>query len=290
MNHFRVGSNFEDTATEIAYELYQYGDRVDTGHWQSLSNVPHTKTIELMHFSIELNVPATRGALASMIKPNLPWAEAHFQERVSGEPLNPGEEYKNWPWYKSGVEDHKQPGRFSHTYMERIWPQYAGASCNEADDPDPHPMHGVRYRYGDLNDLVERLRREPHTRQAYLPIWFPEDIAASVGGHRVPCTLGWHFMLRNDKLHMFYPMRSVDFYRYLRDDIYMAGRLCHWIIEGLRVSEEDAEFKQWSHVLPGRMVLFASSLHVFQAEEARLKNDATPLLGEDDEEVTVHAV
>jgi hypothetical protein len=256
-------------------------DKVDTGHWQSLKNVPHTKTRELTHVNLSMGIPDSVGNWQAITHPNLPWAEDHFRERVSGVPLNPGEQYKNWPWYKGGVEDHKQTGEFSHTYMERFWPKEAGPY-----HPDVYASgeahHGIRYPYGDLNDLIALLAREPYTRQAYLPIWFPEDLhAASVAEQRVPCSLGYHFLLRRGRLHCFYPMRSVDFVRYLRDDLYMAGRLTQWIVERLRERVDSAALSQdpdamswtneWDGVKPGDLEFMASSVHVFEGDVPKLE-------------------
>jgi hypothetical protein len=243
-------------------------DKANTGHWQSLKGTPHSQTRELRHVSIACHIKPTVGSWQSFMKPNLPWAEDHFQERVGGEPTNPGEQYMNWPWYAGGVEDHKQTGKFSHTYMERMWPAYAGdiepAACNG-------PRIGIRYQYGDLNDLIQLLRREPATRQAYLPIWFPEDLHASaVELERVPCTLGYHLMLRDDRLHCFYPMRSVDARRYLVDDIYMAGRLVQWVIQEVK---KVSYYWESTEILPGDLHFFASSIHVFEGDVPAMQRE-----------------
>jgi thymidylate synthase len=115
--------------------------------------------------------------------------------------------------------------RFSHSYPERYWPPRG---------------HGIRYPFGNLNNLLSLLAREPYTRQAVLPMFTHEDVyAADVAQERVPCSLSWHFMLRGGRLHCQYPMRSVDLYRYLPDDLYMAGRLVQWVIERLQGREQD---------------------------------------------------
>jgi thymidylate synthase len=264
-----TGNSFNDTYNDIRAEYLNLEGRakeVNTGHWQSLKDTPHSKTRELLHVAIEARVSRTSGAWGAFMQPNLPWAEDHFLERVSGKPLNPGEQYKFWPWYAGGVEDHKQPGEFSHTYMERFW-------AAEAMRQNGYEPHGIRYKVGDLENLLHLLKREPKTRQAYLPIWFPEDVwAASVVKQRVPCTLGYHFMLRDDQLHCFYPMRSVDFVRYLRDDLYMAGRLVQWIIDELKDIEEGQD-DTWVDVIPGKLTLFASSLHIFEGDIPKLTRE-----------------
>lgn len=276
-----VAPDFDVTYHNLGSRLLRLGNRVDTGHWQSLKDVPHTKTLELQNVMISCGrshidsvlstphaLPPTVEGLQHYFKPNLPWAEDHFLERVSGEPLNPGEEFRNWPWYRGGVESHKLSGQFSHTYMERFWPRWAGIEGAPEAFPEGVRPCGIRYRYGDLDDLIALLAREPYTRQAYLPVWFPEDLAAAAEHkERVPCSLGYHFMLRDGKLSIFYPMRSVDFLRYLRDDLYMAARLGLYVIESLYARSRDMEHDVWGgDITLGELVCFASSLHVFEGD------------------------
>lgn len=311
-----LGYNIEGTYDYLRGLLlrnHEQGKIVDTGHWQALRNVPHTRTLELQNVSIEMDIRPTPGSWASFIRPNLPWAEDHFQERVAGDPLNPGEQYKNWPWYRGGVEDHKSTccenpipgplvkdrcltcggllkatGRFSHSYMERFWPKFAGYE----NEPAIY-RKGIRYRYGDLEDLIQILKRDPYTRQAYLPIWFPEDLTASRQDERVPCTLGYHFMLRDDRLHCFYPMRSCDIVRYFRDDAYMAGRLCQWIIANLAGEEIKTWQEQtdehastvpgfWTEIQPGKLTMSIASLHCFEGDIPKLKRDHNNYRSEDE--------
>lgn len=254
----------------LVQSLLTVGKKVDTGHWQAVSNVAQTRTIELQQVAFEMAIPPTRGSLASFVKPNLPWAEAHFQERVAGRPTNPGDQYMNWPWYKPDWEaQEKEQGKFSHTYQERFWPRFAGKEYEgfEANE-DGGPWNGrtgVRFRYGDLSDVLELLRSEPHTRQAYLPIWFPEDTGAH-HNERVPCTLGYHLMLRQDRLHCFYAIRSCDVVRYFKDDVYMAGRLVQWVLNQLNDNRN-----LWRYVVPGELSMFIHSLHCFEDEVPALE-------------------
>ncbi len=236
------------------------GVMLDRGEWQGKTDEPFNRVLETYNFTFQVVVPTTWQEWRDRVTPNMPWAEDHFQERVSGEPLNPGEEYKNWPFYKSQGEDHRESGKFSHTYMERFWPQFAGDR--------PHstmPIWGLRFMYGDLATLVETLVSRPMTRQAYLPIWFPEDLAASYEGERVPCTLGYHFLRRPwediDSLKITYFMRSCDFFRYLRDDVYMAGRLLQWVVD------------QVEGVEAGTLTMHIINLHVFADERVRLEQE-----------------
>jgi hypothetical protein len=230
--------------------------------WQShhVADKPQGSVMEVLNYSFQLALPDTVEHLAEIIKPNLPWAEDHFQERVSGEPLNPPPSAEHWPHAQHSNEAFKDGGKFSHTYPERFWPKFAGEAYEdmfEADD-EKGPRAGIRYDYGDLLDVLVQLQKDPSTRQAYLPVWFPEDTGA-VDGQRVPCTLGYHFLIRDDKLQITYYIRSCDFVRHFRDDVYMAGRLAQWMAQGLGIS-------------PSLMVMHIVNMHAFEADKPLLRH------------------
>lgn len=232
------------------------------------TTTPEMVSRELRHITQYFDVPEHASAWQEVVKPNLPWAEDHFQERVGGVPLNPPPEEANWPFAQQGNAAHKKDEKFSHTYPERFWPKFAGSDNPE---PDPHwdINQGIRFPYGDLNDLVDVLAKNPRSRQAYLPVWFPEDLYAAAEGERVPCTLGYHFLLRPDNcLDVTYNMRSCDMMRFYRDDVYMAGRLLQWVVYQVNMTEGD----QKAELSPGDLVLHIANLHTFVGDEMILKN------------------
>lgn len=192
------------------------------------------------------------------IWPNLPWADDHFEkERVSGRPINPGETWKQWPYALSADKYQEQHGgKFNHTYAERFWPRFAGTPGHDPETLGEYENTGIRYRYADLNDVIEAMIQDPWTRQAYVPIWFPED-----GSHmdRKPCTLGYHFIMRRGYLHTTYYIRSCDFIRHFKDDCYLTIRLTLWLLNALR--QRDGEF--WDKVKPGIFTMHIVSLHCF---------------------------
>lgn len=240
---------------------------VHTERWQGvdISKKPEAATHELMNVFFTVQVPVTLEELVKQIDPNLPWADKHFDERVSGEPLNPPPSWREWPWGHSASNFLGESGQFNHTYPERFWPKYAG--MYPIGEPVPKGDNageyfgnfGIRYNYGDLNDVVRLLEREPLTRQAYLPVWFPEDTGA-VHKDRTPCTLGYHFMIRAGKLHCFYYIRSCEMHRHFRDDIYLAVRLQLWVIDQLR-GMSPAKFQG---LVAGDFAMHIGSLHMFR--------------------------
>lgn len=257
-------SNFRSVIHFLEHHISENAYQIKTEKWQGLdlSDKPQFLMREVLNTSFSWGIPDNIGELTEAVKPNLPWAEDHFKERVGGEPVNPGETYKIWPFYKMDDKMRTEEEKFSHTYMERFWPKNAGLGKDL-----PNGNLGIRYQYGDLLKLALLMSNEPLTRQAYLPIWFPEDTGAVHGG-RVPCTLGYQFIMRDDKLHMVYYIRSCDFVRHFRDDVYLACRLNQWLLNLLRKLSSHKE--PWSYVKPGDLTMHICSLHLFQSDYQHL--------------------
>ncbi|UXE03289.1 thymidylate synthase [Gordonia phage SummitAcademy] len=259
---------------------------VDRSSWQS--GAAPSPVYELDDVLLQFNVPPTALPWAESIYQvgsqaihplterdenvrNYRWAETHFQERVSGQPLNPAPSYLDWPWhsekYREQFKATDARGRewwnspFDHTYPERMWPKFNGHG---------EIRMGVRFDYGDLNDVVKLLVDDPFTRQAYLPIWFPEDTGSTMG-QRVPCTLGYHFIRKGANLDMKYFIRSCDITRHFHNDVYMAGRLLHWVVAALQ-DEQDT----FGVPYVGNLTMFISNLHMFTADAWRYNTDGSP--------------
>jgi hypothetical protein len=247
----RIFPSFTAAHSILQEELKQHAYLVHPGKWQSLdvSAKPEMAMREL--FNVSFQVP-TRGTeeveyWQKDILPNLPFADRHFEERVGRKGTNPGEAWKIWPWGNSADAHRTENGRFTHTYQERFWP-------NDLEDRHAKPT-GIRYPYADYGNLLQNLMADPLTRQAYLPIWYPED-GACLG--RKPCTLGYHFLLRHDFLHITYYIRSCDFVRHWRDDCYFALRLLLFTLWQLRKVDV-----RWDGVKPGLFIMHIASLHMF---------------------------
>jgi thymidylate synthase len=224
------------------------GSSVKPRFWQAtdVSARPEAQMREITFHDFSAPIPPNQFAAETQTKPNMPWAEDHFEERVGGEPVNPGTTWTAWPWSNS-ADTHRTDGKFNHNYMERYWPKYANDSVT--------PLHGIRYDYGDLNDVVKLIANDPLTRQAYLPVFFPEDTGGVHGG-RMPCSIGYHFMIRDNKLNVVYQLRSCDLFRHFRDDIYLTVRLAQWIKDSLFLEHKVS-------VGLGNFYMVISSLHLF---------------------------
>lgn len=237
---------------------------VDVGSWHSAptNGNPMLVTMELPWTDFQLRVPPGMAELQEYIQPNTPWAEEHFQERISGVPLNPPPSHERWPWGHAQHQDSDE--LFSHTYPERFWPKFAGAGETRPNGRQVFvPHNGIRYEYGDLADVIALLVEQRYTRQAVLPVFFPED-TGNASGVRIPCSLMYHFMVRpglhgaQDGLSCHYTMRSCDFVRHFRDDVYMAARLMQYVASNIGV-------------VPGTLKVSIGSLHAMEGDRAKME-------------------
>ena len=259
-------------------KLFNHGYVVKTEKWQGIP-FPDDM-LEIMNHSFQFTIPPTIEELVNEVKPNLEWADEHFEERVGGSPLNPPPSHERWPFAQKNNHQFGGDEKFSHSYPERIWPKYAAIEGSEPitdldmegiKNPNKifiqkYPLSGIRFNYGDFEDVVKLMEKEPYTRQAYLPMWFPEDTGV-VHGERVPCSIGWHFIRRGEYLHVVYHIRSCDYVRHFRDDIYLACRKLFWLLERLKVKDPS----KWEGVIPGYFAMHITSLHCFNKEKGILK-------------------
>lgn len=276
-----IDIDFRAICDNIKKVMYHSGHEVHTERWQGkdISKKPDMVSYELLNVLVHTDLLTEDVEFYRKdIEPNLPWADDHFLERVGGEPLNPGVQWANWPWGQSAARFRDVNEEFNHTYMQRLWPRYADQTPDGKLGGDyygtrklPKPdiknsgrawgvNSGLRYTLGDLESLVDLLAREPLTRQAYIPLFFPEDTGVGDGG-RKPCTLGYQFIMRDGKLHIYYPIRSCDFMRHFRDDCYLAVRLLLWVLD--RCRERNKIFLE---IVPGTFTMHCVSLHIFRPD------------------------
>jgi len=255
-------NTFEKARKAIVRQFLTNSYEVETSRWQGIdvSTKPEMRMREVFSYSFHVPLRSTEDPAHWALDTdcNLPFADVHFAERVSRQPTNPGEAWKIWPWGHNAAKFlEAESGNFSHTYQERFWPKYANLVGEGPQQQTlEHQTHrGIRYRYGDLDDLVNHLAADPFSRQAYLPIWFPEDGTCT---GRKPCTLGYHFLHRGDYLNITYHIRSCDFIRHWADDCYLAIRLLLWVLDELRKKDD-----RWKMVVPGIFTMHIGSLHCF---------------------------
>lgn len=251
--------------------------KIESPVWQGIKN--ETPMIEVFDNYFRVMIPQTHDKLLKDCEPDLPWAPDHFDERVSRLATNPGNTFHYWPYYR---EDSYRNGIFSHTYQERFWPNSAkkeGSKIHSFNGDsilliENEDLQGIRFPYGDLDDVVEHLYKNPNSRQAYFPIWFPEDTGVIHGG-RVPCSIGYLFSYRDGYLHMSYDLRSCDLIRHFKNDVYFACRLGAWFLNELK--KKPKINLDWSKVQLGILSFHITSFHIFESDLMELKKRITNL-------------
>lgn len=264
---FVGGTNFRRLHADVAGALL---DTVpfNAGKWQALdvSSSQAHDTYELLNTSLWLDIPEDIESAALMTNPDMPWAEGHFLERVAGEPVNPGDWHDRWPYHGNSESLHQrdQNKRYDHNYMERFWAKKLVREIKPPNGFQGHvmPYTGYRFDVGDLDDVIDLLHEQPHTRQAFLPVWHPEDTGATAG-QRVPCTLGYHFIVRDNKLHVVYYLRSCEIYRHFKNDVYMAMRLGQWVRDKV---DESMTLEM------GTLTMHITSLHGFVGDTPHIED------------------
>jgi thymidylate synthase len=100
---------------------------------------------------------------------------------------------------------------------------------------------------GQLDYILETLKRNPDSRQAVMTIW-KENPRPQLN---VPCLTQMHFLSREDKLHCFATMRSSDAYLGLPNDIGVFAIMTTYIAMKLKLE-------------PGTMYLNMHSVHLYE--------------------------
>lgn len=230
-------------AIEKAIASLIQGNETETKKWQAVD--VDAKIIELDNVWLQMEMCESLNELSIETKADLPWSENHFLERLKGA-SNPGIEYKNWPYYRGDLDNSRfrNNGQFSHTYQERFWPV---------------KKNGIRYEMGDWDDIKNRLKHDYTTRQAFFSIWHPED--HSNNNVRLPCTIGYWFKIKNNKLNLTYLIRSCDARRHFRNDIYMTQRLAMDMLQHLKDP----------NISLGSLSIWIGSFHCFTSDIYSLK-------------------
>lgn len=211
----RVYRDFKEAKNEIARDLNELGVDVRAGY-QSLDVDPEEfRTKELQNYDYRVIQPNSED-----LDPIQPWAEWEWDDRlhgIYGEATNPGAAWTKrkdlWDPLREGS------GKFSYTYSERL-------------------------KDAGVTRILEALKKNPASRQAYISIWNPKVDGYRLGLRRVPCSLGYQMLIRDGAVHITYHMRSSDFGTHFDNDCWLALRLQAWF-----ATELDQPIGSFTHVL-----------------------------------------
>lgn len=220
MRYYR---NFSEALNELKRELKEMGIRVHSKSVQNLDISDDSKydSLEIQNYQYTVTEPD----YSSIPLTNPRWCEEEFHERTGGRPLNPGNAWRLREQYWEQFR--KWDGRFDYAYPER--------------------MSNI------LPKVINALAKDPSTRRAFLPIFDRDEDVQDDFKVRIPCSLGYWFYYRQDRLHVTYLQRSADFSEHFNNDVYLADRLKCYIANKLEMK-------------PGTFSHWLGSLHVFMKD------------------------
>ena len=230
----RLYATFDEVVSEIERDLKELAIVYRSGSVQDIDTRGYEgyNTHELMNYGYTIS-PAIVPDYQDWDE--YTYIEEEFQERVDGLPHNPGLAwYQDEEYWKEFLDS---DGEFDYTYSERM--------------------------YQWLSFITDMLENDPNTRRAWLAIWNRTDLVNSRQGSnygRVPCSLGYQFMLREGRLHLHYVMRSCDFIKHFKKDVVLALKLQEYVVNHIN------EHMGMQLVSMGTFTHTIFSLHAFEKD------------------------
>ena len=205
----RFYKDWPEATNELRRELKEMGVKIVTRSVQN--KVGEFPTLELQNYCYTVLDPQPDDIPLKCPE----WAQAEFNDRVSGEFINPGHTWKMRAelWGPLLNKDN----RFDYWYPERM--------------------------AVSLEPAIMALHQDLYTRRAFIPIFSIEDDKVDNLHQRVPCTIGYWLNYRQDKLNMTYLLRSSDFSEHYNYDVWLATKLLQYIAEKINV--KSGTFTHW---------------------------------------------
>lgn len=196
----RVYADCYELMSELYREVWEMGHIV---HPNSMQNKDVTgdddfTTKEITNYSYCLTTLHKEDYLFLADPEAKEWADAEFMERISPDYVNPGHAWKLRE--RIWKEFLNEQGRFDYSYNNRM--------------------------HLSLNCTINELRRNPDSRQAIINVWDPQIDPPNLGGkRRVPCSMYYQILVRNDQVDIIYNQRSADMVVHFGNDVYLAWQL-----------------------------------------------------------------
>jgi thymidylate synthase len=235
----RIYEDCYEMVREVERDLFEMGVTYESETVQDKKLEGKARdTMELFGYAYALKSDARVWDMVEYMKGNVKWIKAEIDERTMGScvpddvgpfNLNPGIAWQCMPdFWKQYLRD----GRFSYTYAERLTWQI------------PYVLYELRHR--------------PNSRHAVITMYDQHQDLMNWGGRdRVPCSMHYQFLIRNNKLHCIYSQRSCDFLKFFAADVAITLGLHRYIARGLNQTVGD-----FTH--------FLGSVHAFKTDlEAR---------------------
>jgi len=222
---------------EVERDLFEMGIRYQTATVQdeNVADNPDFMTIELMGYSYMLSSwdDQSLDRLMDYNNNNLVWGKAEALERLG---LLRGYRYYPNPGHAWMINERSQ--KFWEKYIRDGFLSYS---------------YGERWQQ-QIPYVIQELEKYPNTRQAIITMYDRHEDMHNWGGRdRVPCSLTYQFLLRDDKLSLIYSERSCDFIKFFSTDVYTSIILLDFIADRIGA-------------VPDKFIHFLGSLHAFAGD------------------------
>lgn len=201
----RIFKDCLDMIREMDRELKVSGITVPVKHYQNqelTGENQNTKELIGVNFVITKPWLQKREMLEFLFKDEAQRIEDYCKQetldRIDRRGLNPGNSYKIRMDLWQKLMSKKENDKFDYTYSERI--NYSR----------------------QLDNAIAALKDDEHSRRAMIMIFKPEDTTESSGFQtRIPCSVSYQFLIRNNKLMVLYYIRSNDYFKHFAIDIWL---------------------------------------------------------------------
>lgn len=238
----RIFKDCLEMIQEIDRELKVSGITVPVKHYQNqelTGENQNTKELIGVNFVISKPWLKKREMLDFLFKDEAQKIEDYCSQeildRVNREGLNPGNSYKIRMDLWQKLMSKKDGDRFDYTYSERI-----------------NYIH-------QLDNAIAALKDDEHTRRAMIMIFWPGDTTESSGFQtRIPCSVSYQFLIRNNKLMVLYYIRSNDYFKHFAIDIWLTQAMQSYIFEQLKGTYPNLKI--------GSLNYYAGSFHAYNED------------------------
>lgn len=214
----RIFKDCLEMVQEMDRELKVSGITVPVKHYQNkelIGENQNTKELIGVNFIISKPGLKKKEMLEFLFKDEADniekYCEQELLDRVNREGLNPGNSYKIRLDLWQSLMSKKDGEKFDYTYSERI------------------------NFHNQLDNAIASLKEDEHSRRAMVMIFKPEDTDESMGfATRIPCSISYQFVIRNNKLMVIYYIRSNDYFKHFAIDIWLANAMQEYIVEQLK--------------------------------------------------------
>ena len=227
---------------EMDRELKVSGITVPVKHYQNKELVGENQnTKELIGVNFIISKPSLKKKemLEFLFKEEADniekYCEQELLDRVNREGLNPGNSYKIRLDLWQSLMSKKDGEKFDYTYSERI------------------------NFHNQLDNAIASLKDDEHSRRAMVMIFKPEDTDESMGfATRIPCSISYQFVIRNNKLMVIYYIRSNDYFKHFAIDIWLANAMQEYIVEQLK--------ETYPRLKVGSLNYYCGSFHAYNED------------------------